>query len=254
MADEQEKEEEKRLKGSELVSQFSDLARSISELNTLTGVESSKKRLLIDSIRSLRAQVEGEVELSKQTAKTAGKYVGATLDKDSNLVLIDKEGGSVVRSLDSLEGEDFVSVAQNCIRALQKLAAQKLEAVIESKKPLLLFRVSLAGSRLLVFDWRSYHVSAKNSGAPAKGVRVTIQIGETPHTSDEFELAEDEEFELDLKEFARLEKTEFLKVGVVCKDSDSREYRGSVEVPRESEEWQRVALSRVKEAAPAPAE
>lgn len=54
---------------------------------------------------------------------------------------------------------------QDCTRALQKRVIQEIEAIIESKRPHLQVRTSVGGSRVLLFDWRSYPLVVRNSGA-----------------------------------------------------------------------------------------
>ncbi|MDV3294166.1 MAG: hypothetical protein LYZ70_07830 [Nitrososphaerales archaeon] len=93
--------------GSELVEQLSSLLKGIGDLNKLFGIEAEGRRMTIESIKSLRSLVQGEVALSGQNARLLGEYPEAHLDADSNLVLKGKDGKSAVRTLETLNGESL---------------------------------------------------------------------------------------------------------------------------------------------------
>jgi hypothetical protein len=164
------------------------------------------------------------------------------LDSKGNLVLVSKSGQTVSRPLGSLSGDEFVVVTKDCTAKLLQLVSKEVVAIVEAEQPELLLRISLAGGRLLIFDWRSYHLSIRNAGGDSRDVRVSAKILTASHRYEPLELRRGAETDLDLREFHGLGREETVKVEVRFKDAGIKEYKGSMSVELESKEWQKLPL------------
>jgi len=232
-----------------VVSQMTELANEVSMLHEASEKEAAEKQMVVLWFEEVQAHFGAQVKLSDETIKIFKGSREGHLDRNAHLVLVDAEGGTVTKPLESLTAEEFLCVTQDCTTKLLELVAKEEDAVIASKQPEFLLRISLEGSRLLIFDWRSYHLSVKNAGADSVDTRISATIEKLSQRYDSIDLGRGAETELDLRKFHGLAMEESVKVGVRCKDIDDREYAGSASVRLVGEDWQRLRLEAVRERA-----
>ncbi len=224
---------------------MAELTKEATGLRDINRKEAEERQMIIRSIQKIQSRVKADIALSDQAMASFKGFREAHLDREGNLVLVDMSRKTISKPLASLSGDEFVSVARDCAPELLQLVGKEENEIIESKRPELLLRISLEGGRLLIFDWRSYHVSIRNVGGDSKDLRVSAKIQALFHRYDPLELRHDAEAQLDLRKFHNLARQAAVKVDVRCKDVDRREYGGSLSLELEDDGWKNLPLQAI---------
>jgi hypothetical protein len=228
-----------------MVAEMAELTREAANLRTFAEREAEERKMIVKSIASMRSRFGSDIPLSGETVARFKGFRKAHINRTGDLVLVAITGKAVSRRLDSLSSEEFVSVASDCASRLLEPINKEEGNASKSKRPQLLLRISLAGGRLLIFDWRSYHLSIRNSGGDSEAVRISVKILTRLHRYPPFELLHNGTTDLDLRKFHMLGREESVKVEARCRDRDGREYKGSVRVDLERQHWKELQLESI---------
>lgn len=213
------------------------LLKEASGLHEAKEREVEKKRGIVDGIRRLQSQSSRAILLSRDLVAVLGAERGEI--EDGELVLANAEGAVLRKPLELLDDYIFLAVIEDCS---DRLLDAMSKATAEQARPVLEVRTGVKGGQVLIFDWRSYCVSLRNTGPDALDVEASVKVLDREHTFSLPGLSHDASADFDLRSFHTLPRTTSLMVEVSCRDALGREYWGETPVTLGPMGWSPIAL------------
>jgi len=220
------------------------------KLAELSQVEKTGKVAMVDAIKSLLAYVDKPIVILPETlGDEFGDVEDASVVNTGVVIIRTRDGTVVSRPLDKFATKDFLRLVQGFLSELLRFVTAKAdEAAALPEKPQLRVRATLEGGRMLIFDWRSFHIHVKNDGGEARTLRVRANVVASDSDNEgveygPFSVARGSEVQFDLEKFQGV-GSGALKLEIDCDDVSYRSYSGQVTMSVESEEWDAVNLAR----------
>ena len=116
-----------------VVAQMAELNKEATGLRDVVKREADEKLTIIRSIERIQSIVKADIKLSDQAMAGFKGFHEGHLDQDARLSLLRVGGERVSKALDSLDGEEFLSVMRECTPKLLELLAAKESEHVETK-------------------------------------------------------------------------------------------------------------------------
>ncbi|MDG6909861.1 MAG: hypothetical protein JRN11_07990 [Nitrososphaerota archaeon] len=230
-------------KKSDLVKGAVKLSKEYQELQRVTELERKGRKELVEKFRSLQGWVGKSVPIPGSALATDSPQIKeAYVTSDCVVVTVGPSGAERKTPLEELEPSVFVSVIQDFAPKLRRLVLDKKRELIEAGAPRIELRTTLAGSQVLLFDWRQYRLTLANKGGDARDLRLSAG-GDVTQNYGPFAVRKGDKIELSLRRFRALSSAGSVPVTIRCRDEDGHEYEGNGTVKLETDDWQEVRMS-----------
>jgi len=228
-----------------MLEEISNMGEEFKRLEELARVEESGRGTVIKGMKSLLSYLNAPVPVSAGTLLEGyGDIEDIRILAAGDVILRTKSGSIVSNPLERLSQKDFLTLVQGLLTELVRRVAEKSEAAVMAEMPRLSVMTTLEGGRMLLFDWRSFHVHLKNDGGDALTLKAQVMMGDERNAYGPFKVPRGTEVEFDLRKFHGV-RSGAIHLDVQCVDATLRGYEGKVTVAPGKKEWDAVTLARL---------